>query len=123
MGVFVKAFRQNAESERVKVMKVNVKNMQRVKHVHDQRMVKNRRYWCSKCNYAWPRRIFYVHKSPGTLRPAYDFEQELINKVIAKNYSKLTVPALVELVRKRKPNLSGVSKMRKAELVSALQES
>lgn len=96
-------------------MRVNVKNMQRVPHVHRSAVknVKiNGRYVCDTCPYRWSR-----PKSVGTTREMYDFEKKMILK---ESLPTMTVPKLREMLLKNNPNAKGVSKMRKDELVSTL---
>lgn len=124
-------------------MKVNVRNMQRVPHIHNQRIVRNDRYWCDVCNYAWPRRQFYANgKSPFSKQARHNWAEALKNAEFIVNGEKqpftqkalkeflvgdklnaLKVPELVEKVRKYRPDIKGASKMRKADLVAALLES
>lgn len=108
-------------------MKVNVRNMQRVPHIHNQRIVHNDRYWCDVCNYAWPRSKFYANgKSPFSKQARHNWAKALRDAPMATEFTdpnKFTVPKLREIVTRNKPNLKGVGKMRKAELVSALLES
>lgn len=99
-------------------MRVNVRDMQRVihRHVFGDRI--NGRDVCDSCPFRAKRHR--TISAFGTKRPAYDFELAEMNKVFANNYNALTVPVLREKVIKRKPNLTGVSKMRKPELIAAL---
>lgn len=87
-------------------MRVNVKRMQRVLHRHTfWKLNTNGRLKCMTCPYYVPRGQTYV---PKRTTPNSD----------SVNYNALNMRELTELARKHK--LSGISKMRKPELVSAL---
>lgn len=97
--------------------RINVRNMQRIPHHHTYRnyVVINGRDVCDTCPYRIPR--WKIHKPLGTKREAYDFEVKFLLK---ETIPTMTVPKLRETLVKRNPNAKGVSKMRRAELVSAI---
>lgn len=118
----------------------NVRVMQRVPHVHNQRIVHNDRYWCDVCFFAWPRSKFYANgKSPFSKESRFRAQTAFLNGkeytdesevkkalkefLVGDKLNALKVPELVEKVRQHRPDIKGASKMRKADLVAALLES
>lgn len=100
-----------------------VKHMQRVPHVHVFGDRINGRDVCDACPYRAPRgRILSAFGNDAvTIRlEDKDFDKKF---VLAATLPSLTVPELKNKLLTKNPNVKGISKMRKPELVAALLES
>lgn len=98
-------------------MRVNVKNMQRVPHVHrfTLNIRINGRDRCDTCPYRDPRPF---RRSIGGIRPMYDFEKE---RLLIALLPKKTNDELKAMILKRDKDAK-ISKMKKSELVSTLTQ-
>lgn len=102
--------------------RINVRDMQRVPHVHVFGDRINGRDVCDSCPFRAKRHriISAFGNDTVTIRlEDKSFDQKFVTALTLQG---LTVPELKGNLLKQNPNIKGISKMRKPELVSALLE-
>lgn len=100
--------------------RINVRNMQRTPHVHIFGDRINGRDVCDSCPYRAQRH--HIISAFGNDTVTIRLEDENFEKklVLLATIPNLTVPELKEMILKHNPNATGLSKMRKLELMTTL---